>query len=187
MTWGEQPYYSLNHYLKKLYGEKVYKVSINAGLTCPNRDGTIGDNGCIFCSEGGSGDFASNKSLNITNQISQGISLVRKKFKGDKFIAYFQAFSNTYGDINYLRKIFYEAINHPNIVGISIATRPDCFSDEIYNLLNELNQIKKVWIELGLQTYHSETSKLIKRGYDLSVFENTVHKLDKLNSERIKS
>lgn len=172
-----KPYYSLSEYYEKLFGEKVYKIALNANLTCPNRDGTIDHRGCIFCSEG-SGDFASNPSLSILEQIESGKSLISNKFKGNKYIAYFQAFTNTYGDINYLEKIYYEAFNHPDIAAISIATRPDCLEKDVINLLASLNQKKKVWVELGLQTIHEKTSTLIRRGYDLPCFYKAVSALN---------
>lgn len=183
MVWGDKPYYSLNYYLKNLYGEKVYKISLDGGFTCPNRDGYIDTRGCIFCSEGGSGDFASSRKLSITEQINYGKQkLSCHKKIGNKFIAYFQAYTNTYAPIKRLRQVFTEAINHPDIVGISIATRPDCLNGEIISLLEELNKIKKVWLELGLQTIHERSAQFIRRGYTLDSFEKAV---DSLNSANI--
>ena len=126
--WGEKRYYSLDYYLKQTYGEKLYKISLNGGMTCPNRDGTLGEHGCIFCSRGGSGDFASDASLSIREQIAQGKALVEKKHTGNSYIAYFQAYTNTYAPVEYLKRIFSEAIQHPDIAVLSIATRPDCLS-----------------------------------------------------------
>jgi len=177
MRWGEKRYFSLDYYLKQNFGEKLYKLSLNGGMTCPNRDGTLDTRGCIFCSRGGSGDFASSSLLSITEQIETGKSQVAAKYKGSSYIAYFQAYTNTYAPVSYLRKIFTEAILHPDIRVLSIATRPDCLNDEIIDLLKELNKIKPVWIELGLQTIHEETASFIRRGYPLSVFENAVKKL----------
>ena len=177
MRWGEKRYYSLDYYLKETFGEKLYKLSLNGGMTCPNRDGKIDTRGCIFCSRGGSGDFASCAKLSITDQINEGKSQVAAKYKGSSYIAYFQAYTNTYAPVSYLRKIFYEAVNHPDIRVLSIATRPDCLNDEIIALLCELNQIKPVWVELGLQTIHEETANFIRRGYPLSVFEHAVKHL----------
>lgn len=165
---------SLSDYLKKRFGHKVYKVSLDAGMTCPNRDGTISNGGCIFCSEGGSGDFASNNMLSITNQIDEGINLVKSKIKKGSFIAYFQAFSNTYASVSYLEKIFTEAINHEKVEILSIATRPDCIDEEKARLLGRLNQIKPVWVELGLQTSNEVTARFINRGYENVVFEKAV-------------
>lgn len=179
-------YYSLNDYLKENYSEKIYKIAIDAGLTCPNRDGKIDTRGCIFCSAGGSGDFAvSRKDFGtITQQIVAGTSLFSGKKIGNRFIAYFQAYTNTYGSPDYLREIFSEALNHPSIVGISIATRPDCLGDEILSLLLELKERfsdKFIWIELGLQTIHEETAHYIRRGYSLSVFETALNNMNQLD------
>lgn len=179
LYWGEKRYYSLDYYLKQTYGEKLYKLSLNGGMTCPNRDGTLGKRGCIFCSSGGSGDFAPDASFSITEQIERGKELVRKKQTGTAYIAYFQAYTNTYASVPYLQRIFMEAIRHPDIRILSIATRPDCLGPDIIRLLDELNQIKPVWVELGLQTIHEATAQFIRRGYTLSVFEKTVPALRK--------
>ena len=160
-------YYSFNRYLRERFGCKVYKISINGGFTCPNRDGTLGTGGCIFCSAGGSGDFAESPELSITQQIENGKKRVRKKIKNGKYIAYFQAFTNTYAPAEILRKKFTEAIDHPDIVMISVATRPDCLPDEVIDLLKDLNEIKPVSVELGLQTIHEKSAEYIRRGYDL--------------------
>ncbi len=173
-------YYSLNNYLKDTFGCKVYKISLNAGCTCPNRDGTIDTRGCIFCSNGGSGDFAESSSLSISQQIDAGKQRVASKIKSGRYIAYFQAFTNTYGDIEILKKKYYEAVNHQDIVAISIATRPDCLSDEILSLLNEINMIKPVFVELGLQTIHEASAMYIRRGYSLSVYDEAVKNLKKI-------
>lgn len=172
-------YYSFNQYLKDTFGCKVYKISINAGFTCPNRDGTLGTRGCIFCSKGGSGDFAESSTLSVTEQIESGKQRVSKKIKSGKYIAYFQAFTNTYAPIDVLAEKYCEAINHPDIVGISIATRPDCLGEEVLTLLSEINKIKPVFVELGLQTIHEKTAEYIRRGYPLSVFDNAVKALKK--------
>ena len=174
-------YLSLNRYLRDTFGEKVYKISINAGFTCPNRDGTIDTRGCIFCSRGGSGDFAESADLSITEQIEAGKGRVERKIKSGKYIAYFQAFTNTYAPINILRDKFYEAIEHPDIVAISIATRPDCLGDDVIELLDELNKIKPVFVELGLQTIHEKTAEYIRRGYTLDVYDRAVEALKKIN------
>ena len=175
--WGEKRYHSLDYYLKNTYGSKLYKLSLNGGMTCPNRDGTCGTRGCIFCSQGGSGDFAESPSETIREQIEHGKSKVAAKYGGGSYIAYFQAYTNTYAPVDYLRKIFTEAIMHPDIRILSVATRPDCLGEDILNLLHELNQIKPVWIELGLQTIHEKSAAFIRRGYPLPVFENSVSKL----------
>ena len=171
-------YRSINDEMKSIYGKKVYRVSLDGGMTCPNRDGKIDTRGCIFCSKGGSGDFASNRNLSITEQIEQGKRLISKKVPNcDAFIAYFQAYTNTYADVEYLRKIFTEAIKHPQVVVLSIATRPDCLPDEVVDLLKELSLIKPVWVELGLQTIHEKSAEFIRRGYPLSVYDDAVLRL----------
>ncbi|MCI8666282.1 MAG: TIGR01212 family radical SAM protein [Dorea sp.] len=170
-------YYSLNDYLKQTYGEKVYKISLNAGMTCPNRDGTVGSRGCIFCSAGGSGDFAADKNLSVTEQLEQGRARIAGKYNGSSYIAYFQAYTNTYAPTAHLRKIFTEALRHPNIRILDIATRPDCLEPDVLELLEDLNRIKPVWVELGLQTIHPETAAFIRRGYELPVFAKAVQNL----------
>jgi len=179
MRWNEKRYFSLDYYLKQNYHEKLYKLSLNGGMTCPNRDGTLDNRGCIFCSRGGSGDFAASPLLSVTEQIEEGKKMVSSKYNGSSYIAYFQAYTNTYAPVSYLRKLFFEAINHPDIRILSIATRPDCLSHDIIALLSELNQIKPVWIELGLQTIHEDTADFIRRGYPLPVFEDAVQRLRK--------
>lgn len=176
--WDGKRYHSLDYELKKSFGEKIYKLSLNGGMTCPNRDGTIGYGGCIFCSAGGSGDFASDKNLSITQQIEAEKERMKEKRTARKYIAYFQAFTNTYAPVSYLRKVFTEAIRHPDIVILSIATRPDCLSEEILALLTELNKEKPVWVELGLQTIHDSTAEFIRRGYPLSCFESALAQLN---------
>ncbi len=170
-------YYSFNRYLRERFGCKVYKISINGGFTCPNRDGTLGTGGCIFCSAGGSGDFAESPELSITQQIENGKKRVRKKIKSGKYIAYFQAFTNTYAPAEILRKKFTEAIDHPDIVMLSVATRPDCLPDEVVDLLKDLNEIKPVSVELGLQTIHEKSAEYIRRRYDLSCYDRAVSRL----------
>ena len=175
--WGEKRYYSLDYYIKETYGEKLYKLSLDGGMTCPNRDGSIDNRGCIFCSAGGSGDFAGDRRLSIREQISEAKQLVSRKHTGSSYIAYFQAYTNTYAPVDYLEKIFTEAISEPDIRILSIATRPDCLSYEVLELLSRLNQIKPVWVELGLQTMHKKSADFIRRGYDLDVFEKAVYDL----------
>ena len=170
-------YLSFNKYLKEKFGQKVYKISLDAGFTCPNRDGKIDTRGCIFCSKGGSGDFAEERSKSITEQIESGKKRVEKKIKNGKYIAYFQAFTNTYAPVNVLREKYYEAVNHKDIVALSIATRPDCLAGDVLKLLDEINKIKPVFVELGLQTINEESAKYIRRGYDLSVYDEAVKKL----------
>lgn len=170
-------YLSFNKYLKDKFGQKVYKISLDGGFTCPNRDGKIDTRGCIFCSKGGSGDFAQSRNLSITEQIESGKKRVEKKIKSGKYIAYFQAFTNTYAPVEILRAKYSEAINHPDIVALSIATRPDCLGDDVIELLDEMNKIKPVFVELGLQTIHNESAKYIRRGYSLEVYNEAVKKL----------
>ena len=167
----------LNEYLKSLYGCKVYKLALSADVTCPNRDGTLSDKGCTFCSSGGSGEFAANRLIPISDQISEAKKQVSQKIKNGKYIAYFQSFSNTYAPIPYLRKIYYEAIQPKDIVILSIGTRPDCLSDDVISLLAEVNHIKPVWVELGLQTIHEASSERINRCYPLSVYDDAVSRL----------
>lgn len=177
MKWLDKPYHSLDYMLKERFGEKVYKLTLDGGMTCPNRDGKLGTRGCIFCSAGGSGDFAADRSLSITEQIEQQKSLIRSKRPVEKFIAYFQAYTNTYAPVDYLRRVFTEAILHPDIAAVSIGTRPDCLGTDVLDLLEELNRRKPVWVELGLQTIHEDTARYIRRGYPLSCFETAVHNL----------
>lgn len=184
-NWNGKPYHSFDYMLKERFGEKIYKVALNGGMTCPNRDGTLGNRGCIFCSAGGSGDFAGNRQDSITQQIEKQASSIRQKRGVAKFIAYFQAYTNTYAPVDYLRKIYTEAISHPDIVAVSIGTRPDCLDKDILQLLDELNQKKPVWVELGLQTIHETTAQYIRRGYPLSCFEQAVSELRKRNLDVI--
>ena len=155
----------------------MYKISLDGGMTCPNRDGTLSTRGCIFCSKGGSGDFAASKTLSITEQIETGKQQAARKYTGTSYIAYFQAYTNTYAPAAYLRQIFTEAIQNPNIRILSIATRPDCLGPDVISLLKELAAIKPIWVELGLQTIHEDTARFIRRGYDLPVFERAIHDL----------
>ena len=173
----------LNAYLRETFGCKVYKLALNGGFTCPNRDGTKGNRGCIFCSAGGSGDFAESPQLSVTEQIEQGKQRVAAKIKDGKYIAYFQAYTNTYAPVNILRDKFLEAIRHPDVVALSIATRPDCLPSDVLDLLEELNNIKPVWVELGLQTIHAQSADYIRRGYDLDVYDKGVKELRKRKIE----
>ncbi len=173
-------YYSLNEYLKNTFGEKVYKISLNGGMTCPNRDGTLGSRGCIFCSKGGSGEFSADALLPISEQLEQAKRRIREKTDCKRFIAYFQPFTNTYAESEYLRRIFTEAIAPDDIAALSIATRPDCLGEDVLALLSELNQIKPVWVELGLQTIHEKTVEYIRRGYPLEKFDRAAKRLREL-------
>lgn len=185
MKWDEKPYHSLDYEMKHRFGEKVYRVALNGGMTCPNRDGSVGSGGCIFCSSGGSGDFAASSLLPIPEQIRAQKTMVCQKRPVHKFIAYFQAYTNTYAPVDYLEQIFTEAISDPEVVVLSIATRPDCLPDDVLDLLERLNRIKPVWIELGLQTIHEDTARLIRRGYELPCFEQAVRGLRKRGIEVI--
>lgn len=173
-------YLSFNKYLKDKFGQKVYKISLDGGFTCPNRDGKTGTRGCIFCSKGGSGDFAESREMSITEQIENGKKKVEKKIKSGKYIAYFQAFTNTYAPVEMLRQKYEEAINHPDIVALSIATRPDCLGDDVLRLLDEMNKIKPIFVELGLQTIHQKSAKYIRQGYDLNVYDKAVRDLKEI-------
>lgn len=175
--WDDKRYYSLNYYLKHTYGRKLYKISLDAGMTCPNRDGRCGTRGCIFCSAGGSGDFAGDRACSVREQLASGKEKLSAKYRGCSYIAYFQAYTNTYAPVPYLREVFTEAISDPDVCILSIATRPDCLDDDVIGLLLELNRIKPVWIELGLQTIHERTARFIRRGYPLPVFEDAVARL----------
>lgn len=183
--WLSKPYYSIDAYCKHTYGEKYYKIALNAGLSCPNRDGRISTGGCIFCSKGGSGDFAVKTDVkSIQSQLLAGRALFHGKNTGSRFIAYFQAYTNTYGPVSYLRDIYTAALRLPDVAGISIATRPDCLGCEVLSLLQEIKAAfpdKFIWVELGLQTIHEDTAKFINRGFSLSVFEEAVSALDALH------
>ena len=177
-------YTSVNEYLQNRFGEKIYKLSLNAGMTCPNRDGSLGSGGCFFCSEGGSGDFACGPVLSlscsakdIVSQIEEAKKLVKKKTKGSRYIAYFQAFTNTYAPVDYLKEVFFAAINHPDIAILSIATRCDCLDKNVISLLKELNSIKPVWVEMGMQSCHDETLKAMNCCYTFEQFSLSTYLL----------
>ena len=160
-SWGDKPYHSLNYYLKQTFGEKIYKLALDGAMTCPNRDGTLGTGGCIFCSGGGSGDFAEPQHASVTEQIEAAKARVSAKIKNGRYIAYFQSYTNTYAPVDYLEALFREAVSHPDIAALSIGTRPDCLPPQVIRLLKEINKEKPVWIELGLQTIHASTAELI--------------------------
>ncbi|MEF9932904.1 MAG: TIGR01212 family radical SAM protein [Cetobacterium sp.] len=174
-------FFSLNDYFKDKFNEKIYKVSLDGGFTCPNRDGKVATGGCLFCSESGSGDFAGNKTESINSQIEQQLNLIKDKFPTGKVIAYFQNFTNTYGEIKHLRKIFYEALAHERVIGIAIGTRPDCLPDEVLDLLSEINEKYFLWIELGLQTIDEKVIKIINRAYSTDVYIDAMKKLNLRN------
>ncbi|MBC2580906.1 TIGR01212 family radical SAM protein [Clostridium sp. DJ247] len=181
MQWGDKRYYSLNYFLRKKFGCKVFKISLDAGFSCPNRDGTISKGGCIFCSERGSGDFAGDRKFSIEDQFKAIKEVMSQKWKDGKYIAYFQAYTNTYAPIEILRRKYEEAVRHHGVVALAIATRPDCLSEEVLNLLEEFNEKVYTWVELGLQTSKEETSKNINRGYNLNVYEDAVRNLRRRN------
>lgn len=181
--WDNKRYYSLNYYLKEQYHEKLYKLSLDGNMTCPNRDGHLDTRGCIFCSAGGSGDFAGtgNRTDSITTQIQFKKEQLRTKSSATSYIAYFQSYTNTYESVDYLKGIYLEALEDPSIKILSIATRPDCLDNDILDLLSELNKKKTIWIELGLQSVSEDTATYIRRGYTLEVFEQAVNKLRQRN------
>ena len=176
-------YYSLSDYYKNKFGCKVYKLSISGGMTCPNRDGTLDTRGCIFCSTGGSGEFAASCGLSVTEQLEEAKNKVRSKAGEGKYIAYFQPYTNTYASPEYLRRIYLEAIAPEDIVGLSIATRPDCLGDEVIKVISDIKRIKPVTIELGLQTIYESTAEYIRRGYPLSVYDEAIKRLKSIDVE----
>lgn len=171
---------TFNEYCKKQFGEKLYKISLNGGFTCPNRDGSKGTGGCIFCSAGGSGDFAPEASLPVDQQIEMAKKRVQSKFRGSRFIAYFQAFTNTYADAEYLRQLYMPVIQRDDIAALSIATRPDCLGDDILVVIEELCSVKPVFVELGLQTVNERSAEYIRRSYDLCEYDRAVLQLNRI-------
>ena len=177
MRWLDKPYHSLDYEMKRQFGCKVYRLALDGGCSCPNRDGKIGYGGCIFCSAGGSGDFAADRRLSVTQQILAQEEKIREKRPVDSFIAYFQAYTGTYAPTEHLRSIFTEAVSRPEVKVLSVATRPDCLPPDVLDLLARLAEQKPVWVELGLQTIHEDTARFIRRGYPLEVFEKAVSDL----------
>ncbi len=175
--WNSKRYHSLDYFLKEKFGEKVFKIPIDAGFTCPNRDGTAGFGGCIFCSKKGSGDFTLGSKISIHNQFNNMREIMEKKWRSKKYIAYFQAFTNTYGPIEKLKELYFQGLKEEGVVGIAIATRPDCLNEDVLDLLSEINKKTYLWVELGLQTTNDKIAKFINRGYDLKVFDEAVEKL----------
>lgn len=178
--WDNKRYKSLNYFLREQFGEKVFKISLDAGFTCPNRDGFIGTGGCIFCSPRGSGDFAGTCN-DLVQQFEETKLMMNKKWKNGKYIAYFQAYTNTYADVATLREKYYSVLNLEGVVGIAIATRPDCLNEETLDLLEQIAKEKYLWVELGLQTIHEATAKIINRGYSLETYTHAVQELKKRN------
>lgn len=183
--WLGKRYHTLNYFLRNKFGEKVFKISLDAGFSCPNRDGTISHGGCIYCSERGSGDFAGSRNFSISKQFYDIKTMMKKKWKSGKYIAYFQAYTNTYDTVENLRKKYEEAINQEGVVALAIATRPDCLSEDIISLIESYNDRLYTWVELGLQTCKEETAKLINRGYTLDVFEDALLRLRRRNIDTV--
>lgn len=183
MFWGDKRYHSLNYHLRRKFGAKVYKMSLDGGFSCPNRDGTLSTGGCIFCSMRGSGDFTAGRGTGIREQWQYNQDLLRKKWTAEKYIAYFQAFTNTYAPAEKLRRIYYEALAQPGVVGLAIATRPDCLPDDVLELLRELNEQTCLWVELGLQSIHKKTADILNLHYHYQTFLEALHKLQALRIE----
>ncbi len=179
--WNDKRYHSLNYFLREKFGSKVFKIALDAGFSCPNRDGTISSGGCLFCSERGSGDFAGNRDFSIAKQFEDIKVMMNKKWKTGKYIAYFQAYTNTYANIDVLREKYEEAVSQEGVVALAIATRPDCLDDEILDLIEEYSNRVYTWVELGLQTSSDESAKIINRGYKLLRFEEALSELNKRN------
>lgn len=181
MRWGDKRYRSFNYEMRKIFGDKVMKLSLDGGFTCPNRDGTIGSKGCIFCGEEGSGEFAASRDLSIKEQMEEQKKLLSRKWPVGKCVAFFQNFTNTYSSVRDLEQKYSAAIEQEGIIGLAIATRPDCLSEEVLELLSEFNEKTFLWVELGLQTIHEKTSKFIRRGYELDCYKDAVKKLNDRN------
>ncbi len=174
-------YNTLNEELKREFGNKVMKLSLDGGFTCPNRDGTVGTRGCIFCGDEGSGEFAGTRTVSIEEQVEEQKKLLSKKWDTDKYIIYFQNFTNTYGPIEKLKSLYYKAIDIQGVVGLAIATRPDCLDENVLDLLSEINNKTYLWVELGLQTIHEESASFIRRGYPLKVYDKAIYELKRRN------
>ncbi|NFH69237.1 TIGR01212 family radical SAM protein [Clostridium botulinum] len=180
-SWNGKRYHSLNYFLREKFGEKVFKISLDGGFSCPNRDGKVNKGGCVFCSARGSGDYAGSRNFSITNQFNNVKTMMANKWKSGKYIAYFQAYTNTYAPVDELRQKYEEAINQEGVVALSIATRPDCLEDDVLDLIEELSKKLYVWVELGLQTINDDVAKKINRGYDLKVFDDAMTRLKERN------
>ncbi len=180
-SWNGKRYHSLNYFLREKFGEKVFKISLDGGFSCPNRDGKVSKGGCVFCSARGSGDYAGSRNFSITNQFNNVKTIMANKWKSGKYIAYFQAYTNTYAPVDELRQKYEEAINQEGVVALSIATRPDCLEDDVLDLIEELSKKLYVWVELGLQTINDDVAKKINRGYDLKVFDDAMTRLKERN------
>lgn len=178
-------YHTWNYYLRSNFGEKVFKVSINAGFSCPNIDGTVAYGGCTYCSKQGSGDFAGNPNDNLIKQFEDIKEMMHKKWHNAKYIGYFQAFTNTHAPVSVLKEKYETILNLDDVIGLSISTRPDCLPDDVLEYLSELNKKTNLWVELGLQTIHDKTSKIINRGHDYNTFLEGVEKLKKHNIKTV--
>ncbi|MDT8317630.1 MAG: TIGR01212 family radical SAM protein [bacterium] len=178
-SWAGKRYNPFNNHLKKKFGCKVYRVSIDAGFTCPNRDGTVASGGCIYCGERGAASIGAERNLSVAGQIDKGIEVMRSKNRAEKFIAYFQSFTNTYDDPSALKTLYDEALAHESVVGLAVSTRPDCLSDELIDLLAEYDKSTSLWVELGLQSIHDSTLELINRGHDYAAFLDAYGRLAK--------
>ncbi len=183
MQWGGKRYHSLNYHLRGKFGQKVFKIPLDAGLTCPNRDGTLSIGGCAFCSLRGSGDFAGDRSKNLEGQFAQVKTIMHRKWAQGKYIAYYQAFTNTYAPVERLQYLYHLALQHPGVVGLAVATRPDCLPDEVMDLLEEINHKTYLWVELGLQTIHETTSQAMNMHYCFNDFQDALNKLRARNIE----
>ena len=181
--WNGKRYHSLNYFLRNKFNEKIYKISLDGGFTCPNRDGKVAKGGCTFCSARGSGDYAGSRILSINEQFADRKKMMEKKWKDGKYIAYFQAYTNTYAPVEELRQKYEEAISQENVVALSIATRPDCLDDDVVDLLEEISKKTYLWGELGLQTVNDESARNFNRGYDFEVFKEGIKKLQDRNIE----
>ena len=183
--WNGKRYHTLNHFLREKFGEKVFKISLDGGFSCPNRDGKVGRGGCVFCSARGSGDFAGDRDFSISKQFDDVKTMMAHKWKSGKYIAYFQAYTNTYAPVEELRRKYNEAIEKEGVVALAIATRPDCLDEDVLDLLEEMSKKLYVWVELGLQTSNDETAKIINRGYMLETFDEAMSNLKKRNIDTV--
>jgi len=181
-TWDGKRYNSLNNFLREKFGEKVFKISLDAGFTCPNRDGSISTGGCVFCSSRGSGDFTGN-ACDLAEQFHEVRAMMNRKWKSGKYMGYFQAYTNTYAPVELLREKYYSILEQEDVVGIAIATRPDCLPTDVLELLSEINGRTYLWVELGLQTMHEHTADIINRGYKLEKYIDAVKALKKRGIE----
>lgn len=181
LWWDNKRYHTINWELRNHFGHKVFKIPLDAGFTCPNRDGKLSNKGCLFCSSRGSGDFAGDRKLDLPEQFTQVKEVMHKKWPKGKYIAYFQAFTNTYGSAGHLRQLYDFALKQPDVIGLAIATRPDCLPDDVLDLLSELNQRTYLWIELGLQTIHEKTAEDMNLKYNFADFKRSLTKLQGKN------